>query len=453
MALAEHAELPARFEIVPQKLVYGGAALGHYNGRPVLVPYALPGERLEVEPLRQAKGMIHARLLRVLDASPDRVPAECPYFSKCGGCHYQQMDSSRQVERKREILQETLRRIGGIDWSGEISVHADGPWRYRNQVQLKVGRGESGDGAIGFFAADSHRLIPIESCMIASPRLNEVLSGLRRPEWTARLAGCSEIELLVDDYDDEVLLTLRGGDFSEAAEKLAADCRASIPGVVGVILDPGRRPPSGHQRQSGRALQSSSAGDVKAFGKPRLAYRVGDYRYEISAGSFFQASRFLLRDFAQAVASCDGTKREVALDLYAGVGLFTLPLARAFRQVVAVEAHAVAASDLARVARALGIANVRAVASRAAEFLRRYAQAAPDLVVLDPPRAGVEGETLRRLAGVGARRIHYASCQPPTLARDLAFLVRNGYQLRSVELFDFFPQTYHIEALAKLTRA
>jgi 23S rRNA (uracil1939-C5)-methyltransferase len=449
---------PDRFELAPRKLVYGGGALGYYDGHPVLVPYALPGERVEVEPVRQAKGMVHARLLQVVSPAAERVTPACPYFGRCGGCHYQHFDASGQLTAKREILRETLRRIGHIDWPGEIQVHAANPWHYRNQIQLKFGTGKDGEMALGFFEADSHRLVPVEACRIASPRLNAVLHELNSNAWATRLAGCSGLDLLVDDQDKEVLATLHGGNGD--AGKVASDLLASVPGIAGVVIEsdsngraaahaPGRNRGPGVSSHPGQAL----AGQSKAAGLPRLPYRVGEFQYEISSSSFFQASRFLLSEFAEAVTSWSSGGRGLALDLYAGVGLFTLPLARNFAQVVAVEANSVAVDDLARMVRALGLTHVRALATRAAEFLRRYAQAAPELVVLDPPRAGAEVETLRRLVEIGPSRIHYASCQPPTLARDLAFLVRHGYKLESIDLFDLFPQTFHIEALAKLSRA
>ncbi|HXJ92117.1 MAG TPA: class I SAM-dependent RNA methyltransferase [Terriglobia bacterium] len=448
--------LPNRFEVIPQKLVYGGSALGHHDGHPVLVPYALPGERVEVEAVRRAKGMVHTRLLQVLTPAPERVTPACPYFGRCGGCHYQHFEASGQLTAKCEILRETLRRIGHIDWTGEIGLHAAEPWHYRNQIQLKVGRDENGDAALGFFEADSHRLVPIETCRIASPRLNAVLGQLKGSGWAARLAGCSGLDLLVDDRDEEVLVTLHGGNGD--AGSIGDELLASGSGIAGVVVQPHsteRASAHGHHRRSDERPVSGKIanGKAQAFGRKSLSYRVGEFQYEISSGSFFQASRFLLSGFVEAVTTCPAEGRGLALDLYAGVGLFTLPLARTFAQVVGVEANSVASSSLARMAGAIGLTNVHAVATRAGDFLRRFAQAPPGLVVLDPPRAGAEGETLRRLAEIGPRRIHYASCQPPTLARDLAFLVGHGYRLESVDLFDLFPQTFHIEALAKLSRA
>src|SRR5712692_4841544 len=146
------------FEFAPHKLVYGGDALGHHQGRTVLVPRALPGERLEVEEVRTAKGVVRARPLRVLAPAPERVEPPCPYFGRCGGCQYQHFSPERQTAAKSEILRETLRRIGRISWDAEIPARTAHPWNYRNQAQLKVARQEDGQAVLGFFEAESHRL-------------------------------------------------------------------------------------------------------------------------------------------------------------------------------------------------------------------------------------------------------------------------------------------------------
>jgi len=198
----------------------------------------------------------------------------------------------------------------------------------------------------------------------------------------------------------------------------------------------------------------------RVFGQPALRYSVGEFQYQVSPGSFFQSSRFLLPNMVASVTAEESessltaipVRQSLALDLFSGVGLFTLPLARRFERVIAVEANSRATTDLEVNIRAHSLQNVHVVAQTVLDFLRRFAQAEPDLVVLDPPRAGAGIGTLKLLAALRARRFHYVSCSPPTLARDLALLVARGYQLNSVELFDFFPQTYHVECLAKLTR-
>jgi 23S rRNA (uracil1939-C5)-methyltransferase len=432
--------VPPPFEFSPQKLVYGGEALGYHEGRTVLVPRALPGERLGVEELRVAKGVVHVRPLRVLAAAPERAEPPCPYFGRCGGCHYQHLAVELQPVAKREILRETLRRIGKLVWEAEIPVHAAQPWGYRNQAQLKVASQPDGSVALGFFEAESHRLFPVGTCLILSPRLNAVLAELRRPEILPRLAGTDEIDLLADDRDEQVMITLRARfEFHESREidTLAQDLLARLPGAASVAAESIER-----------------GGELKVYGKPSLVYRVGDFGYNVSPESFFQASRFLIPQLVSAVArNCAGNERGLALDLYAGVGLLSLPLARSFAEVVAVEANRTAAADLAANARAHGLANLRAVNQSVFDFLRRFARGAPDLVVLDPPRAGLEASAIKLLAALRPRHITYVSCHPPTLARDLGYLAAHSFRLTAVELFDFFPQTFHIEALAKLVRS
>lgn len=418
------------FEFSPQKLVYGGEALGHAEGRTVLVPRALPGERLEVETVRLAKGVIHARPLRILESAAERVNPPCPYFGHCGGCHYQHLAIEHQVRWKSEIVRETLKRIGKITWDRDITVHQSGPWNYRNQAQLKVDENESGEVDLGFFEGESHRLVSIDECLILSPKLNQVLGQLRRKEWTARLRGCREVELQVDDQDSQVRITLYGNPEAGDHESLAKDLIGEIGSVVAVaFLD---------------------RGSARLFGQRDFIYHVGEFGYQVSAGVFFQSSRTLLAELIDAVT--DVPRGELAIDLYAGAGLFTLPLARRFRQVIGVESHPVAARDLKANAASHGLENVRSIAQPASDFLRRFAQTRPDLVVLDPPRSGAEKSTLKYLVDLKPQRVHYVACHPPTWARDLSYLLSTDYRLEGVEMFDCFPHTYHIECLARLVR-
>jgi 23S rRNA (uracil1939-C5)-methyltransferase len=418
------------FEFSPVKLVYGGEALGYHAGRTVLVPRVLPGERAEVEEVRTQKGVVHARPLRIIEPSRERAEPLCPYFGRCGGCQYQHLTLASQLTTKPEILRETLRRLGKVNWEAPIPVHASPAWNYRNQAQLKAGKSEDGSPALGFFAAESNRLIPIDSCPILSPRLNVLLGEFRSQPWAEALGHCREVELLADDRDEKVMLTLRGGWKAQEARALAQRCLAELAGVVTVAIEPGA--------------------SLQVFGEPHLNYRVGDWTYQVSPTAFFQSQRFLLPEFVAGVVGEE--TGVVAIDLFAGVGLFTLPLALRFEQVIAVESHPQAAVDLAANARAATGLNIRAIAETADDFLRRCAQAEPDLVVMDPPRVGAGVATLKMLLALKPKRLHYVSCSPPTLARDLGFLLQQGYRLDAVEMFDFFPQTYHIESLARLSR-
>ncbi len=418
------------FEVSPHKLVYGGDALAHAEGRTVLVARAAPGDRLEVETMREAKGVIYARPLRVLEPSPDRIEPPCPYFGRCGGCQYQHLEIAAQVRWKSEILRETLRRVGKIACEAPIPVHSAPPWNYRNQAEIKIAPSGGGNVELGFFEAESHRLFPVDACLILSPQLNAVLAHLREPSWAARLRDFNSARIMADDRDEKVHLIFRGRARAPSEPRaLAEDLRREIPAVAGVSIE--------------------TAAGRETFGETALTYRVGEFEYRVSPGAFFQTSRFLIPDLVEAVGGdCSGT---LALDLYAGVGLFTLPLARRFERVIGVESGAEAGFDLEANLHAYKLEGARVSRQAVFDVLRRFALGSPDLVVLDPPRAGVGQPSLELLSAIRPSRIHYVSCHPPTLARDLARFIAHGYRLDSVEMFDFFPHTYHVESLCRLS--
>ena len=262
------------FEFSPVKLVYGGEALGFHAGHTVLAPRVLPGERAEVEEVRRQKGVVHARPLRILEPSPERIEPLCPYFGRCGGCQYQHLPHAAQVAAKTEILRETLRRLGQVKWEQPIPAHSGPAWNYRNQAQLKIGKSPDGAPALGFFEAESNRLVPIDACPILSPRLNALLAVLRTEPWINALANGREVELLADDRDEKVMLTLAGSWNAEEAETLAHKCLAELAGVSTVAV-----------------AQDAS---VRVFGEPHLTYRVGEFAYRVSPTAFFQSARFLL---------------------------------------------------------------------------------------------------------------------------------------------------------------
>jgi 23S rRNA (uracil1939-C5)-methyltransferase len=419
--------VPQPFEFSPVKLVYGGEALGFHAGHTVLSPLVLPNETALVEETRRQKSIIFARPLKILKPAPERIEPQCQYFGRCGGCHYQHLSPELQLATKTEILRETLRRLGQVRWEGTITAHSGPAWNYRNQAQFKIGKSSEGTPSLGFYEAGSNRLVSIGMCPILSPRLNALLAILQTEPWLSQIASYQELELLADPRDEKVMLTIHGARTDD--EGFAQRCLAELDGVSTVAF----------VREE----------HIKVFGAQHLTYQVGEFAYRVSPTAFFQSARFLLPEFLTAVT--DRVSGAVAMDLYAGVGLFTLPLATKFDVVLAAEAARYAAEDLAANARAVPGKKIRVSAGTAFDFLRRSAQMNPDLVIVDPPRAGMDADTLKLLIALKPKRIHYVSCAPPTLARDLGILVKNGYQLDSLEMFDLFPQTYHIEALARLS--
>ena len=415
-----------------EKLVYGGEGLAHHDGATVFVPFVLPAERASVVEVERHKKFVRAHLERVLEASPERTTARCPHFLACGGCHYQHIPYEAQLRFKSEILQETLRRIGRIDWPGKICVHASPAWGYRNRAQWKVRPLRvGGRPGIGYFRAGSSALEPVEECALLSPLLERTLAALREALAKNELpGGLLEIEAFADASDEKLLLTIAFTEFPSRADGLAEKFRALLPGLETLLLHE-----PAHEK-------------MELFGPGFLIYEAGGARYRVGHLSFFQVNRFLVEELRDEVAG-EGPHGLLALDLFAGVGLFSAALARNFERVVAVESNPAAERDLETNA-----ANFHSVQVHGAEverFLEMWRET-PDLVVLDPPRAGVARGALARLSSLAPRRIVYLSCDPSTLARDLALLLARDYAIEEVHLFDLFPQTYHIESLVRLSR-
>ena len=425
-------------EVRIEKLVYGGDGLAHHDGHTVFVPLVLPGELVRIESASQKKKFIRGKLERVLEPSAERIAAPCAYFSRCGGCQYQHIPCDAQLRYKSEILRETLGRIGRIQWAGEIATHASPPYGYRNRAQWKVrtNPGGAGGGEIGYFEMGSTTLCPVTECQILSPRLAETLSKLREIVSHGKaLAGIDEIEAFADSADEKILLNLSAERLTGAPESIAAALREALPHVESILI------------------QDRRADQFHLDGPGFLTYEAGGTRYRVGHLSFFQINRFLFEALINAVIG--NARGKLALDLYAGVGLFTVALTKQYERVIGVESNPAAAKDLEANLKESGGASPAARNLTTEAFLSRWHDK-PDLVVLDPPRAGVEAEVLARLKKIAPERIHYLSCDPATLARDLAQLIgTNGdgpYEVENINLFDIFPQTYHMEVLVRLRR-
>ena len=396
-----------------EKLVYGGAGLARHGAETVFVPYVLPGERVEVELERRSSGVLRGAALAWEARSSERSDPPCPVFGRCGGCHYQHMPYERQRESKAAILRETLRRLGGVDWEGDIEVTSAEPWGYRNRTQLHFHR-RDGAPSVGFLAPESHRHVAAEECAINCPDLNRLHGELREmtaDRWFPK--SLRSVEFFVADGQVQMNLPRRPGPLPR---KFWSWCDERL-GVS--------RP--------GAALECPCGPDV----------------FRISGRSFFQVNRFLAARLADLALGDTGG--QLALDLYCGVGLLTLPLARRFRNVVGVDSAESAVRDLRSNATRAGLA-LHAVHAGVPEFLRGYARR-PDLIVADPPRAGLGKDTVREILRLRVPRVRLVSCDPATLARDLRQLAAGGYVVESLQLVDMFPQTYHIESIASLRLA
>jgi 23S rRNA (uracil1939-C5)-methyltransferase len=425
------------FDLRIEKLVYGGDGLAHHEGRTVFVPYVMPGEVARVFPVSAKKKLVRGRAEEIIEASPTRMQAECALFANCGGCHYQHIPYAAQLNFKAEILRETLARIGKIEWAGDIKSHASPPFGYRNRAQWAVRPAEDNKhSSIGYFQAMSSVLVPADKCPILSPKLEATLTAIGQALRQSKLhEAIRAIECFGDDATGTLLLNVVVSKKGESASQLAAKLREIVPNLTSFLL------------------QDEKSGDFELDGPGFIQYPATGHAYRVGHLSFFQVNRFLIDELSAAVVGNE--QGELALDLFAGVGLFSIPLAIKYKRVVAVEGNVATVRDLD--ANLKDSPSARSRHSEAGEFLARWKEK-PDVVVVDPPRAGLTPPIIERLRALAPTRINYLSCDPATLARDLAALTAAGadgqtaYRIKTIYLYDIFPQTYHIEALVRLER-
>ena len=436
-------------QLTIDKLIYGGNGLARLPadergpGKAAFLPFVLEGERVEAEITEQKPGFARARAKQILESSPHRVDPACRYFGQCGGCHYQHTSYEHQLEIKSQILRETLRRIAKVEFPNPIQIHPSPPWNYRNRTRLRV---RTRPFVLGYNRIRESELLAVEQCPISSPLINRAIAAL----WTMGRAeklnlDVQEIELFSNANDTALLAELtvretgwRQGRKSDLPQFVTA-LRATLPEITGAALFRASGAPGELERENIPA-------ELKpAFGAEYLLYSAAAADFRVSAGSFFQTNRFLTDALVKLV--CSGQSGEYALDLYAGTGLFSVALARNFRGVGAVESSPFSFRDL----KCNSTENVRCLNEPVEVFLTRVKRP-PDLIVVDPPRAGVGEKVAQLLGASGAPRITYVSCDPATLARDLTVLVGTGYRIEEAHLVDLFPQTFHIESVLQLVR-
>lgn len=470
-------------ELHIEKLIYGGDGLArlpadeHGRGKAVFVPFVLEGERVEAALVEQRSGFARARVEKILEPSPHRIQPRCPYFARCGGCHYQHTDYEHQLEIKAAILQENLRRIAKLELPCELQVHPSPPWNYRNRTRLRVQTAP--EFALGYYHFGSHVLLPVEECPITSTLVNRAITAVWR---LGRSGGFDprirEIEFFANADDSELLVEVFIQEESAAGEKRispsgrndkgtknnqgtsrdsattevrhradqtpaapgiadwAENFRNAIPNAIGIAMF----------RCEMRSTESKAEGSaIATAGTGELTYKTMNSSYRVSAGAFFQVNRFLTDELISAVTK--GRSGLTALDLYAGVGLFSAVLSREFDRLIAVESSQQSSTDLAYNVPG----NVKAVRAKVEEYLKNSHPRA-DLVVVDPPRGGLGQRVARSVADLGAPAVTYVSCDPATLARDLVVLLGAGYRVEQAHLVDLFPQTFHLETVLHLKR-
>jgi 23S rRNA (uracil1939-C5)-methyltransferase len=402
------------FKITIDNLVYGGSGLGRHEGKVVFVPFSVPGDQLLVRLVEEKKKFARAEIVRILRPGPSRVAPLCSHFMKCGGCQWQQLEYSNQVEAKRKILEEMLHHRFPETRELPISLKASPqPYGYRSRARIQL-RGTGDKSSVGFFRCGSHTVEDVESCPLLRPSLNKALGSVRQFKYKVDRGGRHEMDIACSEADDFWTTVHAGSNIDE-----------EISSYIGT-------------------------------GKPEelLLHRsIGEFRYSVTAPVFFQANDFMVGELVSLVrASAKNAGCNSAVDLFAGVGLFTLPLALQFRKVLAVENSRAACRLCSTNASEAKLSNIQLSCSDVFEWMNSAGSISDlDLVLLDPPRTGAGTEVIGKIRELSPRTIIYVSCDPQTLCRDIAEL-STVYTIDLAEGLDMFPQTYHFETVVRLIK-
>jgi len=378
-------------EVEVERILPGGVGLAHAGGKTVFVSLAAPGDRLRVRVDREQGNLLFASIEEILTPSPVRIEPPCPYFGRCGGCDFQQLTYEAQLAAKAEMIRDCLHRIAGFENIPEFSVTpSPNEWRYRMRATWQIDREQQ---AIGYYERGSRRVCDVVDCAILAPELQASLEHVRGTEWNQFPSDLRHLEVAAGENDVSFA----------------------------------------------RAFEDFEKNEL------RLTVRGEVYRYD--AQTFFQTNPTLLGPLIDAALGDAGG--ESAIDLYSGVGLFTLPLLRRFRSVMAVESNPTSAGFARCNLKDAGFDAASVKVANVANWLNGVSTRV-DFILLDPPRIGAESAVIKGILSLHPARISYVSCDPATLARDLKKLVAGGYMVQSLAAFDLFPQTHHVETVVDL---
>lgn len=436
-----------------EDLTHDGNGVAKIDGYPLFIQGALPGETAEIHVMKTLKNYGFAKVVNILEKSPDRVEAPCVYFSQCGGCQLQHLSYEGQLKWKQNMVANVMKRLGKIDAPVHPVKGMEEPWHYRNKSQIPFAQNESGQMVAGFYKTKSHSIVDMERCLIQTGEADVVMADLKR-----------ELEILgLRPYDEKshqgmlrhvvvrkgratgevmVVLVTKSKKFPQASAVIEK-IRALIPNVTSIV-----------QNVNGEKTNVIFGNDTfTLWGKDTIEDTIGNVRFEISARSFYQVNPVQTEVlYKQALDYAQLTGDERVIDAYCGIGSISLFLAQKAGHVMGVEIVEQAIEDAKRNAALNGFTNTYFEAGPAEEVIPRWYKEGKeaDVLVVDPPRKGCDEALLSTIIEQKPKRVVYVSCNPATLARDLRILEDGGYKTQEVQPVDMFPHTTHCEAVAWL---
>ena len=427
-----------------------GLGIVRLDGAVVFVPQAIRGEEIDLRITKVMKTAAAGEIVKIHNLSPERTKPECPYFGKCGGCDFQHMSYTEELWAKRQRVQDALTRLGGTDLQVEEILGAKDPTHYRNKSQYPVGA----DGAIGFFRARSHQVVPIDRCLIQSEVSDRTAKAVGNWMKRYRVSAYDEttgkglvrhIYVRVNRKGESLCCVIANGKQLPREPELAAYVRAAAPGTVGVVLNTNTKKGNVILGEKYRTL----------WGQDFLMDTLCGLQFKLSVPSFYQVNRDQAEVlYGKALEFAALTGEETVLDLYCGTGTITLCLAKQAKKAIGAEIVPPAIEDAKENAARNNIENAEFFCGDAADIAAKLEREGlrPDVITVDPPRKGLAPEVIAYVAGMGPKRVVYVSCDPATLGRDVKIFDGFGYKAVRAAAVDMFPGTRHVETVCLLSK-
>lgn len=438
-------------------LTHEGHGVGKYRGYTLFVKGALPNETVKVKVIKVKKRFGYARLMQMIEASPERTRPPCPIYASCGGCQLQHVTYAEQLRQKEQLVRDNLERMGGLDLK-KINIHPtlgmQDPWRYRNKAQVPVGEAEGGL-MTGFYRQGSHEIIAMQECLIQHEQNDQVIQKVREICHRMGMTAFKEQEhkgllrhvvVKYGFHTDELMIVLiTNGEQIPEEQAMIKDLRQAFPNLKSIVQNINTKKTNVIFGDKTKLL----------WGEEYIYDQIGDIRFAISARSFYQVNPVQTEVlYEQALQYADLQGHETVIDAYCGIGTISLFLAQKAHRVLGVEIIPEAISDAKRNAKLNSIENVTFAVGEAEKVIPWWkAQGVmADVIVVDPPRKGCDDTLLQTIIEMKPEKVVYVSCNPATLARDLKILEAGGYATKEVQLVDMFPQTMHVETVVLMSR-
>lgn len=435
-------------------LLHDGTGVGHIDGIAIFVPGTAPGDLAEVLVIKVEKRFLRGKLISVLTPSPDRIKPECTLAGKCGGCAFSHLSYDAELREKEQRVRDSFSRIGGMEVSLSPIVASPETFRYRNKAQFPVS-GTPGNLTAGFYAPRSHRVVPCDDCLLQPVRTKDVLKAVLHYANEEKLSAYDELSgkgllrhIFIREGADGGLcvMSVINGNALPHVEKLITSLNELCLGApLSLMLN--------INRTRGNVILGKEC--VSLYGPPYLEDTLCGLRFRISPLSFYQINHAQCESlYRKAAEYADLSGDEVLCDLYCGVGTIGLTMAKKARRLIGVEVVAAAVEDAKENARQNGIENAEFLCGTAETLAAKLALRGehPDVCIIDPPRSGCDSSLMDALSALSPKRIVYISCDPATLARDVALLTERGFLLKAATPFDMFPRAAHVETVVLMSR-